>query len=110
MSRYHRQKHSKKHHVLISKKAARPLLVDRATFVVAVLEPVITIPQAWTIFTRHNATGVSLSTWIGFEIATAIWLWYSIVHKERMIMLYQGLFAIVQAAVIAGGVTYGAHW
>ena len=77
---------------------------------VAVLEPVITIPQAWAIFSRHSAASVSLSTWIGFEIASCIWLWYGIVHRERMIILYQGLFTIVQAAIIVGGVAFGAHW
>lgn len=110
MSRYHRHQHTSKHQVLITKKVVKAKLVDRATFVVAIVEPLITIPQVLTIFTHHNAAGVSLSTWAGYDVLTVVWLWYAIVHKERVILLYQGLFMIVQTAVVIGCLMYGAKW
>lgn len=83
---------------------------DRATFAVAILEPLMTIPQAAIIFQEHTAAGVSLSTWVGYEVLTLVWLWYGYIHKERMILVYQVLFLIMQTAVIVGGVMYGAKW
>lgn len=85
-------------------------IVDRATFVAAIVEPLVTIPQAVTIFTQRNAAGVSLSTWVGYELLTVVWIWYALVHKQHMILLYQGLFMIIQTFVIAGGLLYGAKW
>ncbi len=110
MSRYHRQQHVRKHRILIVKKTAKYRLVDRATYIVAILEPLITVPQVLVIFRTHTAAGVSLSTWFGYELLTLVWLWYGYVHKERIILLYQGMFMLVQTAVIIGGLMYGAKW
>ena len=110
MTKYHKHTHQKKQRVLISKKQTKPKTVDRLTYIAAVVEPIITIPQAVIIFRDQTAAGVSLGSWIGFQILTAVWIWYAIVHKEKLILLYQGLFFIVQAFVIAGAVIYGARW
>ncbi len=110
MSRHHRHKRIKKVRTLTVKRQVKPKLVDRLTFIVAVIEPVITLPQVYVIFRDKTATGVSLSTWVGYEILTVIWLWYGLEHKDKMIILYQGLFMIVQTGVIVGGILYGAKW
>ena len=110
MTKLHRHLHKKKRSVIISSKKSRPLLVDRLTYAAAIIEPIITIPQALIIFRDQTAAGVSLLSWVGYEMLTAIWLWYAIVHKERLIFVYQGLFFIIQAVVIAGGLIYGARW
>lgn len=110
MTRYHRHLHTKKRHVLIVTKQVKPKLVDRLTLVAAIIEPLITLPQAAVIFQHRSATAVSLSTWVGYECLTIVWLWYAIVHREKMILLYQGLFFITQAAVVLGGLMYGAKW
>jgi len=77
---------------------------------VAILEPIITLPQVFTIFLNKTAAGVSLLTWVGYEILTVVWLWYAVVHKDKLIFLYQGLYFLVQTGVIAGGLMYGAKW
>ena len=109
MPRFHSHKHLKKRTLTVGK-SKKPLFIDRATFVVAVLEPLVTIPQALTLFIQKTAAGVSLSTWVGYEILTLVWLWYAVVHKDRLILLYQGLFFLIQTVVIAGGLLYGAKW
>ncbi len=110
MSRYHRHKLINKHRTLIIKKSRHARLIDRATYVVAILEPLITVPQVVTIFAQHTAAGVSLSTWFGYEILTVIWLCYGYIHRDKIIILYQGLFMIMQTGVIVGGLIYGAKW
>lgn len=110
MSRYHRHQHAKKHRVLVVKKQANAKLVDRLTYSAAILEPLFTLPQVYLIFHNKTAAGVSISAWIGYELLTFIWLWYGVTHKERVIIVYQGLFAVLQAAVIIGAVLYGGHF
>jgi uncharacterized protein with PQ loop repeat len=109
MSRYHHHQ-VKKQHTLTVKKSKKPKLVDRATFAVAILEPLVTLPQVITIFADKTAAGVSLATWTGYELLTLVWIWYALVHKDRLILLYQGLFLIIQTGVIIGGLMYGAKW
>jgi uncharacterized protein with PQ loop repeat len=109
MSRYHHHQ-VKKQRTLIVKKSKQPALVDKATFVVAILEPLVTLPQATTIFAAKTAAGVSLATWVGYELLTFVWIWYALVHKDRLILLYQGLFLVIQTGVIIGGLMYGARW
>ena len=102
MTRFHRHRHLKRKPAAASKRT-----VDKFVYVAAIVEPFITLPQVIEIFQSKTAEGVSISSWIGFEILTVIWLWYAIVHRERIIFIYQGLFFIFQAAVIIGAFMYG---
>ena len=110
MSHPHKQKQIRRHRTLVVKKQKKPILVDRLTYVAAIVEPIITIPQATVIFKEKTAAGISLGSWIGFQILTAVWIWYALVHKDWLILTYQGLFFVVQAAVIIGAIIYGANW
>jgi len=105
-----KQKHIRRHRTLVVKKQKKPLVVDRLTYAAAIIEPIITIPQAAIIFKNQTAAGISLGSWIGFQALTAIWIWYAIVHKDWLIFTYQGLFFIIQAIIIAGAIIYGASW
>lgn len=95
---------------LIVKKQLKPKIVDRLTYAAAIIEPIITLPQAIQIFRTGNAEGVSILSWLGYELLQIIWLWYGIVHKDRIIILYSILYAVVQAAVIFGAILYGGKW
>lgn len=108
----HAMPNRKQHQVHRAKRklTKRPQLIDRLVLFAAVAEPLLTIPQAFAIYSERTAAGVSLSTWCGYECMSVIWIWYAITHKERMILLYQGLFFVVQSAIIVGGLRYGAHW
>lgn len=82
-------------------------LIDQLTYIAAIVEPIITLPQAYQIFRDRSAAGVSISAWIGYEALQMIWLWYGIVHKDKAIIIYSILYAVVQAAVIFGAIMYG---
>lgn len=92
------------------KKNTDTTFVDRATYVVAIVEPIITIPQATTIFVHHTAAGISLTSWFGYEILTVVWIWYAHVHKNRLIMIYNLMYFVIQTVIIFGGIIYGAKW
>lgn len=105
-----KNKKAKAKKILVVKKKISPRVVDRLTYAAAIIEPIITLPQAIQIFRTGNAEGVSIFSWLGYELLQIIWLWYGIVHKDRVIILYSTLYAFVQAAVIIGAVLYGGKW
>lgn len=110
MTKYHRHIQQKKHKVLVLKKQAKPKFVDRLTYIVAIVEPAVTLPQVYVIFHDKTAAGIALSSWIGYQFFTAIWLWYGIVHKDKAIIIYQILWLVLQTMIIIGGLMYGAKW
>lgn len=109
MTRLHRPTHKAKK-VLEIRKRASSRLVDRLVYLAAIVEPLFSIPQAYQIYHERAAANVSVLSWLGFEIMTLIWLWYGVVHKEKMILIYQGLFFIVDGSVLVGAVYFGAPW
>ena len=104
MTKLHRYKHQK---TLVVKKVVKPKIVDRLVYMAAIVEPLFSLPQAYQIYHHHSAADVSILSWIGFECMTLIWLWYGIVHKEKMILIYQGLFFIIDGSVLIGALYYG---
>jgi uncharacterized protein with PQ loop repeat len=107
MTRWHRHQRLKSNRTLAVSKKPRPLFIDRLTFSVAVIEPIILGPQIYRIFKFHNAVSISISAWVGFEIFCLVWLWYGFVHKDKMIITYQGLYLIANSLVIIGAMKYG---
>lgn len=107
MTRLHRHLHKKRQRVLIATSRANTKLVDRLTYMAAIVEPIFTLPQAYQIFRSGDASGVSITSWVGYEALTLIWLWYGYVYKDKMIFVYSLLSGIVQAAVVIGAVMYG---
>ena len=110
MSRVHRHLHKKKQRVLIATSQADTKLVDRLTYFAAIVEPIFTLPQAFQIFRTGSAEGVSIASWIGYEVLTIVWLWYGYVHRDKMIFIYSLLSGIAQAAVIIGASLHGGKW
>lgn len=95
---------------MLKPKPKRKLFVDRIIFATAIIEPIFTLPQAYIIFKNRNAADVSLVTWFGFNILTIIWLWYAIAHRDKVVLVYQGLFFVFNTLVIVGGLLYGGQW
>ncbi len=110
MSKYHRHKHQKSRRIFLVKKAIKPKLIDRLVYFAAVVEPMFSFPQAYQIFHEKSAGSVSILAWVGFQCMTAIWLYYGIVHKEKMIIIYQGLFFIIDGFILGGAVYYEGKW
>jgi len=92
------------------RKAKKDLFINKIILFAAIIEPLFTLPQAYIIFANQNARDVSLTTWIGFNVLTAIWIWYAYVNKEKIVLLYQVLYFIFNTLVIIGALVYGGTW
>ena len=107
MTSFHAHTHQKARKTLIVKKVVKPKLVDRLVYVAAIVEPLFSLPQAILVFRDRSAESISILSWIGFEVMTLVWLWYGYVHKEKTILVYQGLFFIIDGSILVGAVMYG---
>lgn len=83
------------------------LLVDRITLLASIAGPIITLPQLYDIYHGQSAAGVSIVSWVGYELLTLIWIWYGIVHKNKIILAGQILYVVIQLGIIIGALIYG---
>lgn len=84
--------------------------IDQLTYVAAVIEPIITFPQVYAIWVGKDATGVSISSWLGYWILGIIWLYYGLVHRDKAIIIYQVLYTVLGILIVIGATMYGGHW
>lgn len=83
------------------------VFLDKLTFVVGVIGPFTVLPQIYTIFSTHSATGVSLLTWLLIFIVTFPWILYGIAHKDKNIIASFILWEIANLTVVVGVLLYG---
>jgi uncharacterized protein with PQ loop repeat len=80
--------------------------LDKAIYVAGVLGPFFTIPQILKIWMGREALGVSLWSWIGYLALSVVWLIYGMAHKDKPIILMNGLNIVIQIFVILGIIVY----
>lgn len=75
--------------------------INRSVYAAGVLGVIAIIPQILKIWVQRDF-GVSITTWIGFLIAAAFWLFYGLIHKEKPIILTNLAVIIADLMVIYG--------
>jgi uncharacterized protein with PQ loop repeat len=92
-------------------KITRPPLrvIDRLIYAVAIIEPLFSLPQAYQIYHDKAAANVSILSWAGFEAMTLIWVWYGLVTRDTKVLLYQGLFFVIDGSVLLGAIHFQTH-
>lgn len=82
-------------------------MLKRSVLVVAIIEPAMTLPQIYEIWFKHQAQGVSATTWGLYIGAATIWLLYGIQLKDKPLIISSALWIVTEAAVVAGTLLYG---
>jgi len=80
--------------------------VDTLIYVLGVVVPIFTIPQAMQIWLSKTAEGVSSITWIVYLINTIIWTIYGIIHKEKPIILTFSFMTVINIIIVLGIILY----
>lgn len=80
---------------------------EKMALVAGVLQPMMTIPQVWKIYTAQSAEGVSLITWVGFAVFGLVFLVYGIIHNLKPIWITQIIWFSLQIMVVIGILMYG---
>ena len=82
-------------------------IMDSLVYISALFGAFMNIPQLTTIWIDKHVSGVSVITWIGFLLGSSFWLCYGIIHKEKPIILTNGLYVIIQFFIVFGLFLYG---
>jgi uncharacterized protein with PQ loop repeat len=94
----------KKHKTMTLAKESRGLAMFAT--LVAVVEPIMTIPQAREIWVNKSAANISLLTW-GFALfAAAVWLIYALNIKNKPLLVSSVLWVAVEGTIVLGILVY----
>ncbi len=92
-------------HKGVRKQAYHPI-IDKLVYFAAIFSPAMTLDQVWIIWAEKNTAGLSLLTWLSYTIVTLIWLSYGIVHKEKVIILSNIIWIILNIFIVSGIILY----
>ncbi len=87
-------------------KVQQKKLIKRSVLAIAVIEPLMTLPQVYEIWVMKRAEGVSGLTWGLYLIAAVIWLLYGLQLKDKPIIISSVLWLFFEAAVVIGTLMY----
>jgi uncharacterized protein with PQ loop repeat len=76
--------------------------LNKLVLAVGIIEPLITIPQAYTVWVDKQTAGVSLLTWTGYIVAAIIWVLYGLKIKDKPIIISSAMWVLIEAAVVLG--------
>ena len=80
--------------------------LDKLITIVAIVSPLMTIPQIYQIFTSQSAAGVSLATWSAYFFMALVWVLYGIKQKDKAIIINNTLWAFFELFVIVGVIVF----
>ena len=79
-----------------------PKFLQLAVLCAAVVEPLMTLPQIYEIWIRHQTAGVSLATWTFYSLGATIWLAYGLTIRNRPLIISGVLWVTLQWSVVLG--------
>ena len=82
-------------------------VVRRAAYFVGLVGPLTALPQVLSIWTYHQAAGVSLLSSLGITAIAAFWLAYGVVLRDGPIMISSFLWTVLDLAIVSGVLRYG---
>lgn len=92
----HLQKHSQAKHSMLLK------CLDKSMYVIALIPPIMTIPQLLTIWVQHKTVGISVLTWGSYAACSTLWFVYGLLHKDKPLTLTNFLLLLLQSAIVIG--------
>jgi uncharacterized protein with PQ loop repeat len=101
----HLAHHTARKHHRLTKKQKRTLLT-RTVLAIAIIEPMLTIPQIYEIWVNNNAGGVSPLTWGLYTIPAIVWLMYGMQLKDKPLMISSTLWIGMELMVFTGSLMY----
>lgn len=96
-----------KHHVKRKAQSTKGFVgfFDRLMYGIALIAPVMTLPQLYQVWWQKQVEGVSLLTWGGYAGVSGLWFFYGFLQKDKPLMLTQFLLLILDGAIFVGVLT-----
>lgn len=76
--------------------------INKAIYLVALIGPIMTLPQLYEIWINKTVAGVSLLTWGAYALVSFVWILYGVIHKEKPILISQTLLLILELSIVIG--------
>lgn len=80
--------------------------VDKLMFAIAVLGPVVTLPQLFQILETKDVKGLSFFTWSMWSFFSLVWLVYGMLHKDLPLIVSQALYLAINTAIVFAILAY----
>ncbi|HEY4963391.1 MAG TPA: PQ-loop domain-containing transporter [Candidatus Saccharimonadales bacterium] len=87
-----------------NKKQRREILA--VAYIVAVIQPLMVLPQIIEIFSHHSAHDVSLTTWIMLLIFNISNFIYALVFNIKPIIINNAIWIVVEIILVIGILIY----
>ncbi|OGH02516.1 MAG: hypothetical protein A2798_02615 [Candidatus Levybacteria bacterium RIFCSPHIGHO2_01_FULL_37_17] len=80
---------------------------DHLMYAVALIAPLLTVPQFLDVWIRKDASGLSLFTWSAYTVMSFLWLLYWKEHHKTWILLGHIIILLLNAGIVLGILIYG---
>lgn len=81
--------------------------IDTLALFVGIIQPLVTLPQIYIVYSTQDASEVSLFMWTGFNVASVVLLLYGLKHKLAPIVWAQILWIMVQTPMMLSVFIFG---
>lgn len=79
---------------------------DNFWYFVALVGPIMTLPQLYLVWVQKTTSGVSIASWVGYSLFNAVWIVYGLIHRDKPIILCNIAWVVVQSLVVLGVLIY----
>src|SRR5437016_12537097 len=70
-------------------KSSTVAIFNHVMYAVALIAPLMTLPQVWEVWIKQQTGGVSLLTWSAYAATSFLWVIYGFANHEKPIILSQ---------------------
>lgn len=76
--------------------------IDTLAYTVSILSLLSTADQVRIVWVEHNTSGVSFLSWAFYTMSALVWFVYGIVHKDKVLIITNFLWAAFALAIVIG--------
>lgn len=81
--------------------------LDKLLMIIAVVSPMMSLPQLYSVFVLHQVAGLSFISWASWALFNLPWIAYGFVHKQKPLVLMYTLWFLINFSTAVGIILYG---
>lgn len=81
-------------------------LLDKLLMIVAIVSPLMSLPQAYNLYSSQSAGSLSLLSWSSWALFNIPWIIYGFVHKQKPIITMYILWFLMNMSIVIGIILY----
>jgi MtN3 and saliva related transmembrane protein len=81
-------------------------MLDKLLMIIAVVSPLMSLPQVYSIYASQSAGSLSLLSWSSWALFNLPWIVYGFVHKQKPIVVMYILWFLMNMSIVLGIILY----